>query len=188
MEIPLDVAPYRLREFRLADRTALQQLADNPRVSAYLRDAFPSPYTAEDARRWLSYCIAAEGKPLHLAVASESGGLIGGIGLTEQADVERHSVEVGYWLGEPWWGRGIAAAAVRAMTGYAFWELSFRRCFAGVYAGNEPSRRVLEKAGYQAEGVLRKHVFKRGRFLDKFMYGRLRSDLDQGGSAGQPAK
>ncbi len=185
----LDVTPYRLREFRLEDRVSLRQLADNPRVSAYLRDAFPSPYTDADAHGWLTYCAEVVGPPVNLAIAGETGNLIGGIGLTPQEDVERFSVEIGYWLGEPWWGRGIAASALRAMTRYALWELDYRRCFAGVYSGNEASRRVLSKAGYTEEGVLRKHVFKRGRFLDQIMYGFVRSDIaSQPPAPGQPRK
>ncbi len=99
--------------------------------------------------------------------------VIGGIGLTLQRDVHRRSAEIGYWLGEPFWGRGIAAEALAAVSEYAFAEHDLVRLFACVYEGNPASARVLEKAGYVCEGRLRKSVTKAAQTLDQFLYARI---------------
>ena len=102
--------------------------------------------------------------------------MIGGIGLELGSDIFQRSAEMGYWLGEPFWGRGIATEAVRAITNYAFSTFNLCRIYAGVFEWNPASMRVLEKAGYICEGRLKKSVFKDGRVIDQFLYAMTRAD------------
>jgi RimJ/RimL family protein N-acetyltransferase len=110
------------------------------------------------------------------AIAS-SDEAIGGISVQPQYDVYRKSAEIGYWLGEPFWGKGIATLAVRALTSYAFSRLDLLRIYASVFAWNPASARVLEKAGYHIEGKMRDAVYKNGKVTDQLLYGITRADL-----------
>ena len=134
-------------------------------------DRFPSPYREEDADLWMEHVLNQDPEGILAIATSEE--LIGCIGLEFKDDVYRQSAELGYWLAEPFWGRGIATRAVDAIVEYAFNELGLKRVFAGVFASNPASARVLEKAGFRLEGRLRDHVTKHGRLMDLLMYGRL---------------
>jgi ribosomal-protein-alanine N-acetyltransferase len=156
----------------MADVDALTRWADNPRVARNLRDRFPQPYTAGDAKRWVRASRATH--PLtHFAIEVD-GEAVGGIGFDPLDDVDRRSAEIGYWLAEPFWGRGIATAALAAVTDYAFAEFDLARLQARVFEGNPGSMRVLEKAGYVCEGRLRLSVTKGGRTIDSFIYARVK--------------
>jgi len=164
-----------LREWAPADAAALAPLADDRRIWLGLRDAFPHPYTIEDAHRFLAMASAMSPRTYFAIVAS--GALAGGIGYTLRSDVERIGAEVGYWLGVEFWGRGIATAAVRELTRLAFTRhAELRRLYALPYTTNASSARVLEKAGYTREGTLRENAIKDGRVLDQFMYSILRRE------------
>jgi RimJ/RimL family protein N-acetyltransferase len=160
-----------LRPWKKSDRASLTRQANNPNVARTLRDRFPSPYSEADAKSWLAV-VTEERPPHHLAIAVE-GEAVGGIGLQFQTDVHRRSAELGYWLGEPYWGRGIMTEAVRAFTEYAFETFGLCRIFAGVFETNPASGRVLEKAGYALEGRMRKSVLKGGTMLDQLLYARV---------------
>lgn len=168
----LDLGDCCVRPFVAADAAALIRHANNRAVWLTLRDRFPHPYTADDATAFLR---AATGQqpPCDLAIATDDE-VIGGIGLQRQSDVHRLTAEIGYWLGEPFWGRGIATRAVRAVTDWAFATWSLERLYACVFATNPASARVLEKAGYRFEGRLRRAVIKDGRVLDQLLYAALR--------------
>ena len=142
-------------------------------ISINLRDRFPYPYTRADAEAFLAAAWAQQpGERFrHRRRASEA---IGGIGFHPQADVHRLSAEIGYWLGEPFWGRGIATRAVRALDEWVFATTPLVRLFAHVFDWNPASARVLEKAGYALEGRMRRSVIKDGKITDQLMYGRLR--------------
>lgn len=163
-----------LRRFRPEDRDALAALADNIKVSQYLNDSFPHPYTVNDAEGWIA-SASAESRLCNFAMECD-GRFVGGIGLQPMADVHSGTSLVGYWLGEPYWGRGITTRALRLITAYAFDELLFLRLQACVFAGNPASIRVLEKCGYVREGVMRKHVRKNGVIMDAVLYAKLRND------------
>lgn len=135
-----------------------------------MRDRFPHPYTREDGRRWLDFVLGQESE-LIWAIANEEE-LNGAVGLILQDDVYRRSAEIGYWLGEPYWGQGIMTEAVREVTRFAFEELDLIRVFAQIFETNLASCRVLEKAGYALEGRMRRAVVKRGRVLDQLLYSR----------------
>jgi RimJ/RimL family protein N-acetyltransferase len=162
-----------LRRWREDDAEALARHANNRRVSINLRDRFPHPYTVENAREWIGRCLAEPDPPPDLAI-EHAGEPIGGIGLQPWTDVARFTAEVGYWLGEAFWGRGLATEALRRFTTYAFESFPFERLEAWVFATNPASGRVLEKSGYRYEATLRHAAFKDGRFLDSHVYARLR--------------
>lgn len=170
----IDLSNFCIRSFEHSDKAALIKYADNFKIFVKLKDSFPHPYTEEDAEEWLG--LACNQNPeLNFAIANDIE-LIGAIGLQFQDDVNRFSAEIGYWIGEPFWGKGIAASALIAMTDYAFKHFEFNRLFAGVFEGNDASIKVLSKAGYKPEGRLRKAVYKDGTFLDQFIYSILREE------------
>lgn len=160
-----------IRPWRAADARPLVPLADNRKVWLNLTDRFPHPYSAADARRWIK-AEAMAAPPRNFALECE-GALCGGIGLQMGEDIRVQTAEIGYWLGEPFWGRGLATAAVAAYTGYAFAAFGLRRVFARVLDWNPASARVLEKCGYVLEGRLRRSALKDGRIADELLYARL---------------
>lgn len=163
-----------VREFRDADIERLVLYADNEKVARHLEDRFPHPYTEEKGKEWLAY-VAAQDPTTNFAIAEEAG-LIGGIGFHMREDVYRRTAELGYWLGEPFWGRGIAPRAVRAITDWGFESLPLERIQARIFESNSASCRVLEKAGYTYEGRLRRSVLKLNVLMDQVVYAILRDE------------
>lgn len=167
----LEFDKWLIRSWEPGDVAGLVRYANNRRVSINLRDVFPYPYTSEDATAWLRFA-ARERPEANFAIASAEEA-IGGIGLKLGSDVFSRSAEIGYWLGEPHWGKGIATGAVQAFTRFAFSNYDLARIEARVYENNPASARVLEKAGYVCEGRLRKSITKDGRTMDHFLYARV---------------
>ena len=164
-----------LRPWRMEDAPALARFADNPRIAAWLRDAFPNPYTLDDARAYIASC-AAGGKD-RLTRAIEIGGeAAGSVGVYRGTDVYRLSAELGYWLAEDYWGRGVMTRAVRYICREAFREFDIVRIFAEPFENNAASRAVLEKAGFTREGTMRAGVCKNGRVQSYCMYSLLRPE------------
>lgn len=162
-----------LRPWRAGDEEALVRHADNVNVWRGMRDAFPHPYRRGDARQWIR-AAAAERPPTHFAIVVD-GEAAGGIGYQRGEDVARFSAEVGYWLGEAHWDRGITSAALRAVTEHAFHEEpDLIRLYALPFTRNTASLRVLEKCGYAREGILRRSAVKEGEVLDQAVYAILR--------------
>lgn len=170
----LELASCTVRSWEWRDRDAIVRHANNRKVSINLRDRFPYPYTANDARNWLEMVVGHE--PETNFAMDVAGEAVGGIGFTLQPDVGYRSAEIGYWLGEEFWGRGITTEALIAVTDYAFWRFDLCRLYAHVFEGNQASARVLEKAGYEFEGRLRKSVTKEGRTIDQLMYAMIRGE------------
>ena len=163
---------YVIRDWAMVDASAIVRYANNRNVAIWLRDRFPHPYTLGDAQRFLSV-VTRQDPRVAFAIADRQQ-VIGGIGLELGSDVHRFTAELGYWLGEPFWGSGVMSEAVRHFTAWAFEHLQLHRIYANVFAGNEASVRVLEKAGYEREGRLRASVFKNGQVLDQFVYARIK--------------
>ena len=157
-----------VRSWTADDLGALVKYADNRKIWLNLRDRFPHPYTRRDGRDFIS--TARSQRPETMFAIAVDGEAAGGIGFVPHADVERVSAEIGYWLGEPFWGRGIATEALVAVTKYAIDTHHLTRVFAVPYAHNEASCRVLEKAGYVLEGRLRRSAIKDGRIVDQMQY------------------
>jgi RimJ/RimL family protein N-acetyltransferase len=155
------------------DAVAIQRHANNRKIWSNLRDIFPHPYTLENAHAFLGF-VVKEDPPTTFAIATDSEA-IGCIGLRLGNDVHRKTAELGYWLGEPFWGRGIMSEAVQEFTRWAFKAFDLQRIFAEPFESNAASARVLEKAGFVCEGRLRANVFKDGKVLDSFLYGLVRN-------------
>ena len=175
MAAPETASTVVLRPWRQSDREVLAALANDRRISINLRDHFPYPYGVADADRFIA--LAQGMVPQTYFAIEASGGLAGGIGYTLHTDVERIAAEVGYWIGVPFWGRGIATEAVRLVTAMAFARHpELRRLYALPFAPNAASARVLEKTGYQREAVLRQSAIKEGVVQDQWMYAILRDE------------
>ena len=160
-----------VRTWRKSDADSLVVHADNINVAKHLRDRFPHPYTHQDARAFLKHAIASE-DPTNLAI-DVGGTAVGAIGYVPGRDVERYSAEIGYWLGESMWGRGICTEALELLTEYAFTRMNVLRMFALPFADNAGSVRVLEKAGYSREGLMRSNSVKYGVIKDQLLYARI---------------
>ncbi len=162
------IGEYRIRAWRIEDAPSLAKYADNRNIWINLRDGFPRPYTLQDAQSLISRATGADPETL-FAIATQSEA-IGSIGLMIGKDVHRFTAEIGYWLAEPFWGRGIMTRAVEVLVAYGIQDLGLHRIFAEPYTTNPASAIVLEKAGFIREGILRSSVFKDGKVLDQFMY------------------
>ncbi|MDQ1085970.1 GNAT family N-acetyltransferase [Siphonobacter sp. SORGH_AS_1065] len=163
-----------IRSFLAEDEVQLAKLADNPRIFKNVRDIFPSPYTLDDARAWIEFATSKK-KPHTNQAIVVNGKLASCIGAAVGNDIHRISVEVGYWLGEPFWGKGIMTQALQQWIEQV-WIIApnARRLWAGVLAYNEPSMRVLEKAGFQKEAILKQAVIKNKKVCDEHIYALLR--------------
>jgi [ribosomal protein S5]-alanine N-acetyltransferase len=165
-----------VRPWALTDAIAVQRYANNRKIWLNLRDLFPHPYSLEDANRFLQY--VTNDKPTTTFAIALPTEAIGCIGLQMGRDIHCKTAELGYWLGEPFWGRGIMSEAVAEFTRYGFETFDVNRIYAEPFANNTASARVLEKAGFVCEGRLRASVFKDGQRLDSFLYARVRDASD----------
>lgn len=164
----LELTRCTIRPWAGADAAALQRHANNRQVSINLRDRFPFPYELRHATGFLSWLA---GQPAPTAWAIEvNGEASGGIGLEFQSDVERVSAEIGYWLGQSLWGRGIVTEALTAVTKEAFTRYDLTRIYAVPFADHGASIRVLQKAGYNREGRMKQSAIKDGQIRDQFLY------------------
>lgn len=146
----------------------MAQHANNYKIWRNVRDRFPHPYTLEDAHRWLEHATQEDPTTSFAIVVDEQAA--GGIGLVLRDDIYHRSAEIGYWLGEAFWGRGVMTEAVRAVSEWAFTNFDLCRIYAGVLEWNPSSMRVLEKAGFRFEARLRKAVTKEGVTMDELIY------------------
>lgn len=163
-----------VRPWRMADAEALARHANNVNVARQLRDRFPHPYAKADANAFLKAAVSdRDSSNLAIEVGGEAAGAIGYVIGT---DVERYSAEIGYWLGEAHWARGIATEAVVLLTDHAFAAVNLLRLFALPFGDNAGSMRVLEKAGYAREAVLKSSSVKYGRPRDQALYARINPD------------
>jgi RimJ/RimL family protein N-acetyltransferase len=163
-----------VRSWRGSDVDAVARYADNRNIWLNLRDAFPHPYTRRDARDFIH--AARQRAPETMFAIAVNDEAVGGIGFLLQTDVERTSAEIGYWLGEPFWGRGLMTEALVAVTAHAIRAHHLTRVFALPFASNTASCRVLEKAGYVLEGRLRRSAIKDGRVTDQLQYAWITDD------------
>jgi len=170
---------YMIRDLQEGDAPSIAKYANNPKMWINLRDVFPHPYHLTDAKEFLTQVMQNEPRVV-FAIATQDE-VIGTIGLTLGTDVHRFTAELGYWLAEPFWNKGIMTSAVKKLSDYAFDHFSLYRIYAEPYTTNPASARVLEKAGFNREGILRSSAFKDGRVLDQWLYAKVRR-----GKRGQP--
>ena len=161
-----------IRSWEFNDAPAIVKYANNKRIWRNLRDAFPHPYTPSDANDFLKKVTSHD--PECVFAISTAKEAIGGIGMVIGEDVHRYSAELGYWLAEPFWNKGIMTQAVQLIADYAFKNLNLYRIYAEPYEGNDASLRVLEKAGFQYEGRLKSSVYKNGKLLNQLLYARVK--------------
>jgi RimJ/RimL family protein N-acetyltransferase/2-polyprenyl-3-methyl-5-hydroxy-6-metoxy-1,4-benzoquinol methylase len=157
-----------IRKLRRSDKYRMAELANNEKISVNLRDAFPYPYAIADAETFIAGCISHN--PVEVFAIEYHGQYVGNIGLHKQSDVYSKSAELGYFIGEPFWNRGITTRAVKLICDYGFKELDIVRIFSGIFQFNPASQRVLEKCGFEKEAVCKNAVCKKGKIYDEIRY------------------
>lgn len=158
-----------LRSWTESDLPNLIKYANNLNIATYMSDMFPHPYDEKGGLNFLKFTQQAS--PRTILAIDHEGEAIGSVGLHPQRDVWHKNAEIGYWLAEPFWGKGIMTHTVKEMVSYGFKNFGFERIFGRVYGSNTGSIRVLEKAGFVFEAHLIRTVFKYGRFEDEIIYG-----------------
>ena len=164
----IDCGKCEVRDWARSDKESLLRHANNRNVWRNLTHLFPHPYTEADAENWFSL-LESMPEPTHWAIEVE-GRAVGGVGCTLGKGVREKSAQFGYWLGEPYWGRGIMSAAVQRVAPYALERFKLVRLESPVFAWNPASMRVLEKAGFVREGMHRAALFKDGEIIDEVLY------------------
>ncbi|MFT6879611.1 MAG: ribosomal-protein-alanine N-acetyltransferase [Psychromonas sp.] len=162
-----------LRPLQLEDKVVIPKLADNINIWNAVRDYFPHPYSEKDAECFIAQSLAMKVQENFAIMYHDN--FCGIISANVQTDVYRKSAEMGYWIGESFWGRGIATMAVDLICEYAFKILEVQRIFSGVFEYNKASMRVLEKSGFKKEGVLKNAIFKKGQLWDEHKFAKLKS-------------
>jgi len=175
-ELKLTDGTVTLRNFRRIDKYRMAEMANNEKVAINLRDAFPSPYSVADAQQFINTFIGQ--KPAQVFAIEYQGKYVGNIGLHKQDDVYSRSAELGYFIGESFWNKGITTRAVNLICEYGFKELGVVRIYSGVFEFNHASQRVLEKCGFEREAVLRNAVIKKGIICDEIRYAKHLSPAD----------
>ena len=158
------------------DAQSLAAHANNPRIAKFMRDRFPYPYSVDDALRFINFVNSEESKEKAFGVRTTvEGDVVGVISLSLQSDTQRFSAELGYWVGESEWGKGVASSAVAELMDNLklYVDVPLRRIYSYVYADNVASSSVLQKNGFQKEGLLRDYAFKNGEFKDAILYARI---------------
>ena len=173
--LPIPAGPVQLREWRESDRDDLVAEANSRAVWRNMMEVFPHPYMRSDAVEWINRCMSQD-VPRDVVVA-RGDRLIGVCGYQPSEGVGRYTASVGYWLGERHLDQGIMTAALGAFLDYVWATFDVRRLEAAVFAWNPASARVLEKNGFQLEGVQRQAIYKDGEFVDQLFYSLLRSDV-----------
>lgn len=159
---------FRLRPWAIDDLHNLVKFANNFHIAKNLMDIFPHPYTEEDGKAFIEF--ASRNSPPNILAIEINEEAAGAIGLHPQQDVYRKNAELGYWLAEPYWGKGIITEAIRQMVDYGFKNWDINRIYARPFGHNAASQRALEKAGFQLEARLEKTIFKNGEYGDELIY------------------
>ena len=162
-----------IRKWRIEDKDALAKVANNKNVLNNLRDGIPYPYTAKDAEEFITSMLSADQNKTFAFAKTVDEVAIGSIGVFRCDNIHARSAEMGYYIGEPYWGNGLATSAVMQVCEYIFEHTDIIRIFAEPFAHNTASCRVLEKAGFQLEGTLHSNAVKNGKILDMKMYARI---------------
>jgi len=165
-----------LRPWSIGDAAQLALIADNKNIAENLRDGFPFPYSLKDARDWLNIILPENHPPKFFAITIDNQ-LAGSIGIVTKTDIYRKNFEIGYFLSEKFWGKGIATKAIKAATSYAFRDFDIVRIYAEPFSDNAGSRKALEKAGFKHEATLKSYVIKNGIIKDSCIYSVLREDF-----------
>lgn len=160
---------FELRKWQSSDLESLVKYANNFKIAKNLTNQFPHPYTIQDGERFLKNAVSYD--PVRIFAISVEGEAIGAIGIFPQDDIHCLNAEMGYWLAEEWWGKGIITDAIRQMVEYGFSTFPIDRIFARPFGSNAASQRVLEKAGFTLEARFEKTLLKHGVLLDELIFG-----------------
>lgn len=163
-----------IRPWKREDAPELAETMSNPKVQANLRDGLPYPYTEKDALEYIDAMLAADPQSTFAFAVDLDGRAVGSIGAFRKDNIHRRTAEVGYYVGEPYWGKGIMTEALKLLCDYIFANTDILRLYAEPFAYNAGSRRVLEKCGFQMEGTLRSNAVKDGKILDMVMYSKIK--------------
>ncbi len=167
---------FRLRKWKIEDIMDVAYYANNEKIACNLRDVFPHPYTVSDAEKYVSSCVSNDETRQVCRAIVVNDRVVGSIGIFFGSDVYSKSGEVGYWLAEDFWNKGIMSQAIIRICSDVFQRYDIIRIYAEPFAYNIGSRRALEKAGFDFEGIMRNGVFKNGMVFDYCMYSLLKDD------------
>ncbi len=167
----------KIRKWDLADATDLAATLSNKKVQDNLRDGLPYPYTKQDGADYISAMLSADENETFAFAITADGRVVGSIGVFRQGNIHRQTAELGYYVAEAYWGKGIMTEAVKQICKYVFDKSDIIRIYAEPFAYNKASCRVLEKAGFQYEGTLRHNAIKNGKVIDMRMYSLLKEEL-----------
>jgi RimJ/RimL family protein N-acetyltransferase len=176
----IQAAGLQLRPWQIEDLPVLVSLANNPKIAANLLDAFPHPYTARDGMVFIYAARAVCPVTLFAIEALTEPNkwvLVGSIGFFPQNDVHRYTAEIGYWIGEPYWGKRYASQAIGLLVTYLFRNYDFMRLEAKPFAHNIASIKALERNGFRLEAQLKQAIYKDGTFVDEAIYSLLRTSV-----------
>lgn len=166
----------KIRKWDLADAADLASAISNKKVQDNLRDGLPYPYTEKDGTDYISDVLSADENETFAFAITVDGRVIGSIGVFRQGNIHRRTAELGYYIAEECWGKGIMTEAVKQICAYVFDKSDIIRIYADPFAYNTASCRVLEKAGFQYEGTLRSNAVKNGKVIDMKMYSLLKEE------------
>ena len=164
-----------LRPFNITDLDTLVLYANNYEIAKNMTNQFPHPYTLEDGRAFIE--MATKNNPPNILAIDVDGKACGGIGLHLQGDIYCKNAEIGYWLAQPFWRKGIMYTAIVQMVDYGFKNWNINRIFARPFGTNIASQKVLEKAGFELEARFGKTIFKNGDYIDELVYAVRRTEL-----------
>ena len=164
-----------IRPWAKGDENDLVLQANNIKIFNNVRDLFPYPYTLEDGEKWIQ--LNQNISPAENMAILADGKIAGSIGLKTQEDIYRKNAEVGYFLGEQYWGKGIASIALKQFIEYVFKTFPITRIFAPVFSNNKASQRVLEKNRFRKEGYFKNSLYKKGEYNDEIIYALLKEDF-----------
>lgn len=167
----------KIRKWELSDAKDLSIALSNRKIQDNLRDGLPYPYTEQDGEDYISAMISAnEDETFAFAITADNK-VVGSIGVFRQENIHRQTAELGYYVAEEYWGKGIMTEAVKQICAYVFDKSDIIRIYAEPFAYNTASCRVLEKAGFQYEGTLRSNAVKNGKVIDMKMYSLLKTEV-----------
>jgi ribosomal-protein-alanine N-acetyltransferase len=159
---------FKLRPWQLADLESLVKHANNVNIARFMMDQFPHPYAEENGRAFIDW--ANSHQPARLFAIEVEGTAVGGIGVHPLTDISRKNAELGYWLSEKFWGKGIMSQAIRQMISYSFQNFEIQRLFARPFGTNLASQKILEKNGFVLEASIKNGFYKNGEFVDELIY------------------
>ena len=167
----------KIRPWQKEDAADLSAALNNPKVLENLRDGLPYPYTEADALDYITAMLSADPNDTFAFAITVDGKVVGSIGAFRQQNIHSQTAEMGYYVAEPYWGKGVGTEAVRQTCKYVFEHTNILRIFAEPFSFNKGSRRILEKNGFVFEGILRQNAVKNGRVIDMTMYSLLKEEF-----------